>query len=296
MIEVLTSGVEEIRQVALDGFATKCPEFAERLVWARNVAASDARVLIAGGMGTGKSRLARAIHAGGTRAAGPFVEIDLAELTAEGAERAVFGAEGGLAGAAGGTLVLGGLLAHTHGLVARVLRATDPWDGPRADVRLILTCAEDDPSTSARLRLPATIAQLLPEVTIDLPALRDRREDVVDLFLAFVALAGGTVERLLDEAEKAMLAYDWPGNLRELRSVAYGVTMTAAGGVVRAADVLRHVRRTEVATAPAGRPTAKQASLAYAKQVLAQEGGNVSRAARVLDIARTTLIDWMREG
>ncbi len=290
MIEVLTSGVETIRQVTLDDFATRCPEFAERIAWARNVATSDARVLIAGGMGTGKSRLARAIHAGGTRAAGPFVEVDLAEMTAE---QAVLGAGGGLARAGGGTLVLGGLLGHAQALVARMLRATDPWDGPRADVRLILTCTESDPSTSARLKLPGTIAQLLPEVTLELPTLGERKEDIVDLFRAFVAQAGGTIERLLDEAEKALLAYPWPGNLRELRSVAYGVTMTARGGVVRAADVLRHVRRTDVATPPSGRPTMQQVRMSYAKQVLAQEGGNVSKAARVLDVARTTLIEWM---
>ena len=108
------------------------------------------------------------------------------------------------------------------------------------------------------------------------------------------ALAGGSIERLGDDAKATLTAYGWPGSLRELRAVACGVSVTARGRVVRSADNLRHVRRTDEATTPSGRPTAKQASLTYAKQVLAQEGGNVSRAARVLDVARSTLIDWMQ--
>jgi two-component system, NtrC family, nitrogen regulation response regulator GlnG len=187
------------------------------------VAGADVTVLIEGESGAGKERVARAIHSHSRRAAGPFVTISLAGLGARQVDQDLFGAGGKFAQARGGTLFLEDLdelPSEAQTRLAGLLHAEEPDERP--DVRLI---AATQRSLAPLVRQGAFRQDLfyrLNVVTIRLPPLRERLDDVGDLARAFLVRAKreGLPEKAIDNAAiERLKAHSFPGNVRELENL-----------------------------------------------------------------------------
>ncbi len=229
--------------VADSAIIGRCPAMQEIFKQVATVSATDMPVLIQGDTGTGKELLARAIHRYSARSAGPFVAVNCSLLSGEligselfGHEKGAFtGADRTCAGkvesAAGGTLLLDEVGDLSPEAQARLLRFLD--DGEfyrvgssqprRADVRVIA-------ATNRPLRAAALAGQFrrdlffrITGVTIELPPLNRRDEDI-DLLIDYF-LAGCGARGITDEAREILNAYTFPGNVRELRNI---ITAAAA--------------------------------------------------------------------
>ncbi|HET9599322.1 MAG TPA: sigma 54-interacting transcriptional regulator [Anaeromyxobacteraceae bacterium] len=263
--------------------------------WA--AARADNHVLIVGEPGAGKDALARAIHAEGPRAAGPFEAVP---CTAEEAmlRDVVLGAAGrpgALAAAAGGTLVLREVDALPASLQAALADrlAAAPVEGTPAPPRIIATTGRDLRAQAAEGRFRDDLLGRLGAVALRVPPLRERREDVPLLARAFLEVVSAElrrpVPRVAPEAMDALLGWPWPGNVHELRRAVERGALTAREGVIEAADLALGSPGT--GATPLSLQDLERRHIA---EVLAHTGGNVSHAARLLCIDRVTLYNKMR--
>ncbi|MDG9925210.1 MULTISPECIES: sigma-54-dependent response regulator transcription factor AlgB [unclassified Pseudomonas] len=232
----------EVRK-AKDGLDSHSPTMMTVLETARQVATTDANILILGESGTGKGELARAIHGWSRRAKRTCVTINCPSLTAELMESELFGhARGSFTGASestqgrvsqadGGTLFLDEIGDFPLTLQPKLLRfiqdkeyerVGDPVTR-RADVRIVAATNLDLDEMVREGRFREDLLYRLNVITLKLPPLRERQEDVLTLaerFLArFVTDYGRPACAFSSEAIGALQAYHWPGNIRELRNV-----------------------------------------------------------------------------
>jgi DNA-binding NtrC family response regulator len=292
---------------------------------AARVAASDATVLILGQSGTGKELVARALHQSSPRAAGPFVPVDCGAIAEGVLESELFGhARGAFTGAqsarrglfeeaTGGTLFLDEIGDVGPGLQARLLRALQEGTIRRVgtneavpvDARVVAATNRDLELAVKQGKFREDLYYRLNVVTIRIPPLRERREDIPLLAEHFAAKHGrGEGATVSPEARELLTAYDWPGNVRELENVIARALALNPSGVVVPADLPDRVRGGEVAPEPARalalpagyRPTLDELGRRYAAQVLAECQGNKTRAAEVLGIDRKTLYRILGEG
>lgn len=280
----------------------------------RLVAPTNMSVLILGESGTGKEHIAEKIHARSKRAGKPFVSVDCGLLSKELAASDLFGHEkGAFTGAerkrlgvweeaAGGTLFLdeiGNLSIEVQQMLLRALEAKRyrPTGGnkdKKADVRIIAATNEDLLTAIAEKRFRADLYQRLKEYTIQIPPLRECREDIMPLADFFRQLANEEFEKQVKgfdaEAKKRMLAYTWGGNVRELKSTVRLAVLHTEGDIVMA-DTLEFDEM----------PLAAGASLALEDmektrilRALERANGNRKLAAELLGIGRTTLYNKIR--
>lgn len=280
----------------------------------RLVAPTNMSVLILGESGTGKEHIAEKIHARSKRSAGPFVAVDCGLLSKELAASALFGHEkGAFTGAeskkqgfweevAGGTLFLdeiGNLPPEVQQMLLRALEAkryrpTGGSKDKRADVRIIAATNEDLQAAIAEKRFRQDLFHRIKEYTLNIPPLRECREDIMPLADFFLKLANEELDRQVKgfdtEARKQLLAYAWGGNVRELKRVVRMAVLHTEGDTVMA-DTLEFDEM----------PIADDASLALndmeKKQIihaLEQAKGNRTLAAALLGIGRTTLYNKIR--
>ncbi|QNH01272.1 sigma-54-dependent response regulator transcription factor AlgB [Pseudomonas sediminis] len=232
----------EVRK-AKDGLDSHSPAMMAVLETARQVATTDANILILGESGTGKGELSRAIHGWSRRAKRTCVTINCPSLTAELMESELFGhARGSFTGASestqgrvsqadGGTLFLDEIGDFPLALQPKLLRfiqdkeyerVGDPVTR-RADVRIVAATNLDLDEMVREGRFREDLLYRLNVITLKLPPLRERHEDVMDLaerFLArFVSDYGRPACGFSPEAAAALQSYRWPGNIRELRNV-----------------------------------------------------------------------------
>ena len=278
------------------------------------VAPTNMSVLILGESGTGKEHIAEKIHARSKRAAGPFVAVDCGLLSKELASSTLFGHEkGAFTGAeskkqgfweeaAGGTLFLdeiGNLPPEVQQMLLRALEAKRyrPTGGSKdkqADVRIIAATNEDLQAAIAEKRFRQDLFHRIKEYTLNIPPLRECREDIMPLADFFLKLSNEELDRQVKgfdaEARKQLLAYAWGGNVRELKRVVRMAVLHTEGDTVMA-DTLEF---DEI-------PIADDASLALddmeKKQIihaLEQAKGNRKLAAALLGIGRTTLYNKMK--
>ena len=224
------------------------------------VAPTGSRVLIVGPAGSGKEVAARMIHGRSRRSEGPFVSLNCATLAANRFEEELFGLEAGadprtqprragvLERAHGGTLLLdevSDMPLETQGKIVRALQdQTFERIGGSArikvDVRVIATTNRDLQAEIAAGRFREDFYYRLAVVPLRMPALRERREDVPALARMFLArsaeTAGIPVRELSTDATTALQAYDWPGNVRQLRNLMDWLVIMAPG---TAADLIR---------------------------------------------------------
>ena len=290
------------------------------------VAPSNARVLILGENGTGKELVARAIHALSPRAQGPFVEVNCAAIPGELIESELFGhmkgsftgafadREGKFELADGGTLFLDEIGDMSLAAQAKVLRALEEGvisrvgsgKALRVDVRVIAATNKNVPAEIAAGRFREDLYFRLNVVPIEIPPLRARRADIPQLVEHFVAQfteqSGLARKEFEKEAVKRLTAYDWPGNIRELRNAVERLLILTAGPVVTPEDVerLAGVGTREAGSGGdlTGAPWMRAATFEEFKQAaerayllakLKEHDWNVSETARTLNMPRSNL-------
>jgi len=282
---------------------------------AARVASTDATVLIQGESGTGKELVARAIHAASPRAAGPFVAVDCGAIAEGVLESELFGhARGAFTGAQqarrglfeeaqGGTLFLDEIGDVGPNLQARLLRALQEGTIRRVgtnesiavDVRVVAASNRDLEAAVKEASFRADLYYRLAVVTIRIPPLRERREDIPLLAEHFAHKHGRAEGSAISPAARDLLvAYDWPGNVRELENVVARALALNPSGVIMPEDLPEAVHgerplAPERAPDVSDRPTLEELERRYAAQVLQETGGNKTRAAEVLGIDRKTL-------
>ncbi|HVO19682.1 MAG TPA: sigma-54 dependent transcriptional regulator [Anaeromyxobacter sp.] len=280
---------------------------------AARVAQSDATVLIEGESGTGKEQVARAIHAASRRASLPFVAVDCGAIAEGVLESELFGhAKGAFTGAQGsrrglfeeanhGTLFLDEMGDVGPALQARLLRALQEGEIRRVganeavpvDVRVLAATNKDLARQVKEGKFREDLYYRVNVVTIHLPPLRERREDIPLLAEHFAAKHGRPEgSAITPEARELLVAYDWPGNVRELENVIARALALNHAGLVVPEDLPDRLRGLPPAIPPPGsgeRPTLAEVERRYAAQVLAEAGGNKTRAAEILGIDRKTL-------
>jgi DNA-binding NtrC family response regulator len=293
---------------------------------AARVAATDATVLIQGESGTGKELVARAIHGASPRAQRPFVAVDCGAIAEGVLESELFGhARGAFTGAQAtrrglfeeanqGTLFLDEIGDVGQNLQARLLRALQEGTIRRVgtnetlavDVRVVAASNRDLEQAVKEGRFREDLFYRLNVVTIRIPPLRERREDIPLLAEHFAAKHGRPEEgaAISPLAGDLLVAYDWPGNVRELENVIARALALNPSGVVTPEDLPEHVRGARpaaaslavVAGAAQERPTLAELERRYAAQVLQETGGNKTRAAEILGIDRKTLYRLLGDG
>ncbi|MEZ0388561.1 MAG: sigma-54-dependent transcriptional regulator [Verrucomicrobium sp.] len=227
----------------------------------------NCQVLIKGAFGTGKQHLARMLHDDGPRKNGPFRVIHCSTTPPEALQEMIFGDEGDsdlsrsvFAKANGGTVHLAEIYELPMHLQARLLTVFDAEhaalgktaDEPGLDFRLVCSTTKD---LSDLVRRGAFLQELyyrISVVTLDLPVLRDRLEDLADLAGQFLLTQAARMRlqpaRLSVAAQKAMLKYWWPGNLAELRHAIEHGCAVCREGVIEAQDLpARVLHNTDVA-------------------------------------------------
>lgn len=222
--------------------ASASPTMRQVLETARSVADTDATVLIQGESGTGKGAIARAIHGWSPRAERGFVTVNCPSLSAELLESELFGhKKGAFTGAVettlgkvsqadGGTLFLDEIGDFPRALQPKLLRFVQDREYERvgdpitrqANVRLIAATNQDLNAMVAAGTFREDLLYRLNVIALDLPPLRERPEDIVDLAERFLARFARDYRRPArgfdDDARAALRAYPWPGNVRELRN------------------------------------------------------------------------------
>ena len=247
----------EAERWGLKAFVGRSPAFAKLVEGVRQAQPhGGTSVLITGESGTGKELIARAIHFGGPRAKGPFIAINCTAIPAELAESTLFGhVKGAFTGATadrkgcfeqanGGTFFLDEIGDMPAALQAKLLRVLEtgvftPVGAAKersVDVRVVAATNADLQSDIATGRFRSDVYYRLARFTIEVPPLRERREDVGLLaahFAESLATEMGMAQPSLSaEAVGALESYDFPGNIRELRNLIERALMVSGGGVI----------------------------------------------------------------
>ena len=304
------------------------------------VAESPSTILITGESGTGKELIARELHQGSSRRDKPLIKVNCAAIPKDLVESELFGYErGAFTGAVGskpgrfeladgGTLFLDEIGEIPVEMQVKLLRALQESEFERVggiktlhvDVRLIAATNRDLQALIADGRFREDLFYRLAVVPISLPPLRDRREDIPLLVHHFIGKydqrLGKRVERVDEEAMQMLLAYSWPGNIRELENLMERSVLFADGPVILGSslpDALRE--RSSGATvpiaavgplgaiaAPSGasmKEIVRHAQAELEKELISraleETGGNVTRAAKRLQISRKSLQVKMKE-
>lgn len=290
------------------------------------VAPTGSRVLISGSAGAGKEVVARMIHARSRRAEGPFVSLNCAILNPSRFEEELFGVEAGadsltqprragvLERAHGGTLLLdevSDMPLETQGKIVRALQdqTFERLGGSarvKVDVRVIATSNRDLQAEIAAGRFREDLYYRLAVVPLRVPSLRERREDVPGLARQFLLrsaeLSGQPARELSADAVASLQAYDWPGNVRQLRNLVDWLLIMAPGG---ASDAIRaEMLPPEIGSAAPtlfnADPSADVMALPlreardlfetqYLQAQLLRFGGNISRTAGFVGMERSAL-------
>jgi two-component system response regulator FlrC len=226
------------------------------LTQATQVAAAETTVLLLGESGTGKEVVARFIHRASTRGRGPFVALNCAALPEHLLEAELFGFERGaftgatqskpgqIEQAAGGVLFLDEVGEMTMSAQAKFLRVLQEREFQRlggnrvlkADVRVVAATNRDLKKAIERGVFREDLYYRLNVFAITLPALRDRRDDILPMSDVFIKEIGRSLGRppagLARDARQALVDYRWPGNVRELRNMLERAAILADGGLI----------------------------------------------------------------
>ncbi len=277
------------------------------------VAGTDATVLIRGPSGTGKELVARALHRNGLRRDQPLVTINCAALQETLLESELFGHEkGSFSGAVqtkpglievadGGTLFIDEVAEMAPGLQAKLLRVLEDGHYRRvgstkdghANVRVIAATNKplEDEQKAGRFR--EDLFYRLNVVNITLPPLRERRQDIPPLIEHFLTTRQiGKVPCKVDaDAMRTLLAYDWPGNIRELANVLERAQILAEDNLITLDDLPETLQRTpaSIDPLPSDPLNLSQLEKRAVQTALEQSKGNKVHAARALGVSRRAL-------
>jgi PAS domain S-box-containing protein len=279
------------------------------------VAASDSSVLIEGASGTGKELVARAIHDLSRRSARPFLAVNCAALPDTLLESELFGYKAGaftdakkdkpgrFALAQGGTILLDEIGDISPALQTRLLRVLqervfEPLGSVqpvKADVRVITATNKDLRQCVREGRFREDLFYRVHVVRLELPRLRDRREDIPLLVEEFIArfnrLQGRDIAGVSDDVLARLMEHDFPGNVRELENAIEHAFVLCRGRLIDVGHLPSHLRGDEAdahALPPSGRSLAALETM-HIRDALRRHQGNRAAAARELGIASSTL-------
>ena len=307
------------------GIIGQCPSMQQVFETIRKVAASDVSVLISGDSGTGKELVARAIHDMSLRKNAPFIAINCGAIPETLLESELFGHEkGSYTGAHArvlgkveyankGTLFLDEIGEIPGFLQVKLLRFLQEKSLQRVggreditvDVRIIAATNIDINKAMEDGRFREDLYYRIGVVTVDLPQLRTRGDDILllaNLFLKrFSAQFNKKVRGYSPTAEECILSYNWPGNVRELENKVQRAVLMAGSQLVEQEDlgfagmITNPVARQE----PQEPPTLKDARDALERNMILDairnQGGNIAKAADILGVSRPTLYDLMKK-
>lgn len=304
-------------QSSLRGLITASPPMLGVCSMVEKVAPTSVSVLLLGESGTGKEIIARALHDMSARDGKRFVAINCAAIPETLLESELFGHEkGSFTGAHkqvvgkieladGGSLFLDEIGDMPMPLQAKLLRFVQERVFERiggrteiaVDVRIICATHRKPDELIKVNQLREDLYYRLSELVINIPPLRQRPGDPVLLahhFLKVLGVQGGrNAKKFSADAVSALMSYQWPGNVRELENRVKRAVIMADGHHITSADL----------DLPTGAPSLQPVTLSDAREhaereavqfALAQVGGNITRAAKILDISRPTLYDLMR--
>ena len=283
----------------------------------RLVAPTGLSVLIQGASGTGKEHIARRIHALSRRQAGPFVALDCGAVPKELAASEFFGhVKGSFTGALadktgvfpaadGGTLFLdeiGNLGYETQVQLLRALqeRSIKPVGGSReipVDIRLVAATNENLEQAIAKGAFREDLFHRINEFTLRMPRLCEQYEDILRYASFFLEEANRELDKRLkgfdEEAAAALLRYDWPGNLRQMKNVVRYAALLAAGSEITCREL-----PAEIVSGNAAPPSLSlrdgDEEAERIRRALRQAGNNKAKAARLLGIDRKTLYNKLK--
>jgi two-component system response regulator AtoC len=333
------TGGSRIRPRLAD-FISRCPRMQAFLDLVHRVKDTDSSLLIAGETGVGKEHLARAIHAESSRRDGPFIDVNCGAIPEHLLESELFGHEkGAFTGAAtkragrfreasGGTIFLdeiADLPKHLQVNLLTVLHRREVWpvggDHPcPIDVRVMAASNRDLIGEVREGSFREDLYFRLAVITLTIPPLRERREDLPDLIGACMrhfrhALDRQDVEGIDPAAMDALLHHEWPGNVRELINVIERAMLLCRGRRVTLEDLPQLTpaasRRVQGASADpeslvlpraiearpfqqAKREVVEQFETAYFRRVLERTGGRVGESAKLAGVAERTLFEKMK--
>jgi DNA-binding NtrC family response regulator len=326
----------------LDPASTRSAAMRRALELARKVALFDSTVLLLGETGVGKEWLARAIHEEGSRASGPFVAVNCAAVPESLLESELFGHEkGAFTGALrerrgvfeqahGGTLFLDEIAEMSPHLQSKLLRVLQDRTVQRVgsersfrvDVRLLAATSRALSEAIAQGTFRQDLYYRVAVISLEIPALRERREDVATLAQGFVehfrARMETTVNGLSEEAVRALEEHSWPGNVRELLNTIERCVLLAEGPRIEVEDLGSLAGDVSVAAgsrvgtgrddapgawteewfarplAAVRRDATAELERAYLTRLLRRAGGRVGRAAEQAEVHPRSLYELMR--
>ena len=310
-----------------DGLIGESASFRQMLdTTARIASAGKVPVLIRGESGTGKERIAQAIHCRSPRADGPWVTLNCSALPEGLLESEMFGHERGaftdakqmkrglLELADGGTLFLDEIGDLSLALQPKLLRVLETQTFRRlggqkeirVDVRFVSATHRDLPAMVKTGQFREDLYYRLNVGAIDLPALRERQDDILPLARHFLSetapIIGVESSGLESGVEPLLKAYRWPGNVRELRNVVERAAILSRGEAISMQHLPREIVGESAALAEGESPVSSAAirpladvELDYIRHVLRLCDGNKTQAAELLGITRLTLRNKLRE-
>ena len=323
---VAPTPAEEPLRYRFENFIASSAAMANVCETISKVAPTAATVLINGESGTGKEVVARAIHKSSTRAKKPWVAVNCAAIPAELLESEMFGhVKGAFTGAIadkeglfetanGGTLFLDEISSMPLILQGKLLRALQEKEIRRVggvkdipvDVRVIAASNANLEEAVVKGTFRSDLFYRFAVITIDIPPLRERREDILPLARHFIAAetpSGKTPPVINEEAAKILLDYAWPGNVRELencikhalaflgdgKEISPGELPTRVTERKQSVDATGHVTAADVAQSASLKSFLRQKEKEYIGQILSATGGDKEKAAETLKVNLSTL-------
>jgi transcriptional regulator with GAF, ATPase, and Fis domain len=295
----------------VDGIVGRTRAIRETLERLRRVAPTDAAVLITGETGTGKELVARAIHRYSRRGARRFVAANLAAVPEALVASELFGHERGgrFEAADGGTLFLDEVGELAPDMQVALLRALQEGEFERVgatvtrrvDVRVVAATNRDLEEAIDDGRFRSDLFYRLSVFPIHLPPLRERRDDIPQLAEHFLQSAAARLGRSFTGIEPSSLsrlvAYDWPGNIRQLQNVIEYASILCDDDRLRVVpEMLSRPRSEHAGAGPAlfsDTPSLEEVKKRYIRHLIATTQGNLSRAAAILEVDRRSLYRMM---
>jgi len=297
------------------GLVGRAPATAKLQEMIAKVAASDATVLIRGESGSGKEVTARAVHRAVDRAGGPFIAVNCAAIAETLLESELFGyrkgaftgaasdREGVFEAACGGTIFLDEIGEAGPSVQAKLLRVLeekkvnrvgDPRERP-VDVRILAATNRplEDAIHAGTFREDLYYRLLV--FPLDVPPLRERREDIPDLVVHFLTALGRRSEQLDDGTLQALQRHPWPGNVRELRNLLERAHILAGNGPIRPEHIVLDVAGRGGEPGPGTDDLDLDGNARrLIRLALVRAGGNKTEAAALLGITRRTLYSRLK--
>jgi len=319
---------ERAQQFSFDQIIGQSPAMREMLAMARKVAESEvSSVLLQGESGTGKDLVAKAIHYQSNRSDGPFIAINCAAIPGTLIESELFGYEKGaftdakarkegmFEQAEGGTLLLDEIGELELSLQAKLLRVLEEGAFRRVgglkdipfDARIIAASNRDLRTESEAGRFRLDLYYRLSVIQIDIPSLRERGDDVIQLAEYYIESFGKrlrkTVRGIEEDVAEAFRHYNWPGNVRELRNVIERALILEDDDVITTKYVPRNLvsglsqsgperdgsSAQNMFRLPAAGTSLEEVEMSLVRQAIDRSGGNQTRAAELLGISRDQL-------